>query len=285
MRQLLTYILLLTSYYVSAQNEIPRIQYLEVEDKLFHGQIDKKPITIYLRFNRYANYHRGAYAVKGWYYYNKVQIQVPLTGLYESGELFLYHFTDSSKSKELLNFLEVKSNHMEDMKYYKNLTGFKEKFIFSDSTYSWTDNKKLLKVELQDEDLKIKQTYEFLMFDNTKAFNLNNLGWWNWDFKIVANNQNKIILEYDHPSKLHNRGRCAAGSEKGFMVIEFDNSNGFVGSKNFILESCLFSIETDTQNQLAKGVMEYSCESYQNLEAYTLIVDYNKAEIIRKDKN
>lgn len=284
MRHILKFLLILTSYNVSAQNEFPRIQTIEVDDKVFHGQIDKNAITIYLKFHQYSNYHRGAYAVNGWYHYHETMKQIPLTGLYDRGELVLYNFTDSSRSKDMLNFVDRKSNHLEDMNYYKNFTGFNEKFVFSDSACSWQNNTDFLNVKLQDKDLKIKQTYEFLMLDETKAFDLHNLGWWNWNFKIVANNQRKMILEYDHASKLYNTGRCAAGSEKGFVALEFDDNNGFVGSEKFILESCLFSIEAQTHNQLANEVLEYSCENFLNSEAYVLIVDYNKVEITQKEK-
>ncbi|MGZ2369504.1 hypothetical protein ACXR6G_06935 [Ancylomarina sp. YFZ004] len=186
MKYILTFILISLSTFLCAQSRFPRVDKIEIEDRVLHGRIDKYPITIYLKFNRYSNCHTGVYSLKGWYYYDKIKTKIPLTGLYEYNELTLYNFQDTSKTNELLNFREMKENHWEDMKYYKNLLGYNEKFVLNDSAFFWTDNKKTFDVSLIEEDFTIKKTHELLFLDSTKAFDLHNLGNWPWNFQIVA---------------------------------------------------------------------------------------------------
>tara|TARA_Y100000782_G_scaffold115436_1_gene158404 strand:+ start:7052 stop:7636 length:585 start_codon:yes stop_codon:yes gene_type:complete len=194
MKHLTTFIIVLSTIQLFAQDEYPKVEKIVVTDKLFHGQIDKYSITMYLKFEQYSNYHSGVYSVKGWYYYDKVKTKIPLTGLYDYPELFIYQFNDTNKSNELLHFLEMKENHWEDMKYYKNLIDYKEKFVLSDSGNYWTDGSKTLNVSLTNDDLEIQTVSEFLLLDSNTAFNLHNFGAWTLNFQIVAHKSRKFIL-------------------------------------------------------------------------------------------
>jgi hypothetical protein len=279
MKHFITYILLFISLVLSAQEQYPRIDKIEIENKIFHGQIDKFPIMIYLKFHQYSNYHMGVYSVKGWYYYEKTKIKMPIVGLY-SGELTLYNFQDTAKANELLDFREMKQNHWEDMEYYQNLKNYNEKFVLNDSAYTWANNKKTFSVSLYDNDLSIKKTIELLRFDSKNVFDLKNLE--AKDFKIKAQKGNQFILEYDYMSRENVMGMCGAGQEIGFMLLKFDKNCELINNQDFMLESCLQSIGTQEEKVISKYKTDYYCEDYTNDKSYILSVDTENIEIIKK---
>lgn len=285
MKHITTFILLLLTTHLFAQEKYPRVEKIVVQDRLFNGQIDKYPITIYLKYNQISNYHAGVYSVKGWYYYDKVKTKIHLTGLYNYPKLTLYHFNDSTKSNELLSFREMKSNHWEDMKYYENLKDYKEKFVFSDSGNFWLNESKNLEVKLNHYDISILNVNEYLLLDSTTAFNLHNFGGWTWNFELVASKAGKYILRYEHGSRLYAMGMCGAGLEKGFLMLEFDTNNCLVYSEEFVYESCNGSISTEDHNEITKGLTIYHCYDYSSEKEYDLTVDLNELKIEKKNKN
>lgn len=256
-----------------------------MKDRILHGQIDKYPITIYLKFNRYSNYHAGVYSVKGWYFYDKVKTKISIAGLCDNNDLVLYSFQDTSKSNELLYFRVMKENHWEDMDYYKNLSGYSEKFVLNDSSYYWTNNKKTLSVNLQDKDFSINKTLELLRFNPETAFDLNNFGGWVWNFKIKAQKEHNFILEYECASRLYVMGMCGAGVEKGFMLLKFDKDFNLSSYQDFVYESCNNSIANEEQKEISKNLVEYYCVDFMNDKSYVLVVDTENVEIGLKEKN
>jgi hypothetical protein len=285
MKHITTYILLLLTIQMFAQEKYPRVEKIVVQDKLFNGQIDKYPITIYLKYNQISNYHAGVYSVEGWYYYDKVKTKIPLTGLYNYPKLTLYHFNDTTKSNELLSFQEMKTNHWQDMEYYEDLKNYKEKFVFSDSGNFWLNESKNLKVNLTQDDLSILSVNEYLLFDSTTAFDLHNFGGWTWNFELVANKEGKYILRYEHGSRLYAMSMCGAGLEKGFLILEFNPDNSLVYSEEFVYESCNGSISTEGQNEISNGLTIYNCYDYSSEKEYNLTVDLNELKIEKKEKN
>ena len=217
MKHITTYILLLLTIQLFAPEKYPRVEKIVVQDKIFNGQIDKYPITIYLKYKQLSNYHAGVYSVEGWYFYDKVKTKIPLTGLYNYPKLTLYHFNDTTRTNELLS-LEMKSNHWEDMEYYENLKDYKEKFVLSDKESSWKNESKNLVVKLNQDDLSIQNVNEYLILDSTTSFDLHNFGGWTWNFQLEAHKSGKYILKYEHMSRRYVMGMCGAGLEKGFFI-------------------------------------------------------------------
>lgn len=281
-RFLLLLLLVLTNFHLSAQSEYPQIQVVEVRDRVFSGKIGEDPFTLYLSFQQYTPWHNDAYIVAGWYALNNTSEQVPLSGLYDRGELTLYHFSDKATVEEMFTIAKISGSQVTDIDYYKKLPGFDEKFVLTDGNGTLEDKNGSKTVSIKDKDLAIKKTLEYLVFNNQHAFDLQNLGMWHWNYQIIAQNGQKLILEYDHPSKRFNAGRCAAGTERGFIVVEFDDDYGYKESSSFVVESCLFSIEVQEEKELSNGVTEYHCENFLNSDAYTLLVDRAKAKIVKK---
>jgi hypothetical protein len=285
MKHITTFIFILLTTQLFAQDNYPRVEKVVVNDKIFHGEINKSPITIYLKYNQTSNYHAGVYAVEGWYYYDKVKTKIPLTGLYNYPKLTLYYFNDTTKSNELLSFKEMKSDHWEDMEYYENLKDFNEKFVFSDSENFWLNESKNLEVKLNQDDLSILNVTEYLLLDSITAFDLHNFGGWTWNFELIAHNSRKFMLRYEHMSSLYTMGRCGTGLEKGFLILEFDPNYSLYHFEAFVYESCNGSISTEDQNEIAEGVTIYHCYHYSSGKEFDLTLDLNELKIEKKEKN
>lgn len=277
-------LLLVLSTSLLAQGRFPSIEKIQIKDRLLYGWIGDYPITIYLKFNQYANYHLGAYSVEGWYYYDKFKTKIPLVGLYGyKNKLTLYSFQDASRNMELLHFLSMKGNHWKDMEYYENLTGYREKFVFNDSTSSWTDSNKKLKVQLEDDDFEIAKYYEFLKLDSNKVFDLRRLKGKFGGYTVVAEKNNRLILQYEDGSTTHTMGRCGAGVEKGFVELVFNEEGRLMNYQKYISESCWYGIEIEKEREISDHIKAYDCQDYLNDKSYTLILDLEHIAIEKKE--
>lgn len=132
--------------------------------------------------------------------------------------------------------------------------------------------------------IKATDTYHFLMLTPHKAIDLMNYGNENSEFKIIGSNANRVILEFQHPSKQVPKGRCAAGLEKGFLFLELDINAAVTKSQTYLTESCLWSIEIINTLNNHSEIITYVCENLQSLESFTLSVDSKNVIIVREEK-
>lgn len=285
MKYLLVVIYLCFTSQLVAQENFPRIEKVVVKDALFHGQIDKDPITIYLKYAHHSNYHAGVYSVEGWYYYDKVKTKIPLIGLSENAGLTLYNFTDTAKSNELLHFHVMKNNHWDDMEYYKNISGFQEKFVLENEGHYWTNDNKKLEISLKKNDLTILKVDEYLHLDSNHTFDLQQFGEWTWNFELLANENGKFILHFEHGSRLYAMGQCGAGMEAGFFQLEFDSLYNLIHFDGFLYESCNFNISSEELKNSNGKIWVYNCHDYRNEKSYDLRVDLNKLTLEKKIRN
>src|ERR1700750_1641802 len=70
--------------------------------QIFKGEIAGVPVTMQLHFAGIADCSLYQYFVDGWYYYDKYQKKIPLTGIYDYGKLSLYHFGNKQKQNSKL---------------------------------------------------------------------------------------------------------------------------------------------------------------------------------------
>lgn len=281
----ITFLFLLFTTISFSQNNFPRVEKITTEDKILKGYIDKYPITIYLKFNKYSNNHLGVYSVEGWYYYDKVKSKIPLTGIYEYSELVLYNFKTQEKNNELLNFEITKNNHWEDVKYYKNLESFNEKFVIKKNKSYWEKNEKKLELKLNNDNFRIRNVNEFLFLNSNMSFDLHNFGNWTWNFEIFAQKSSKIILKYNHASRLYVQGRCGAGSEEGLILLEFNSKNKLIKFEKFILNSCNEGVYSGELEEVGKYLKNYKCYNNNENSSYFLKVDLKEIEIAKTKPN
>lgn len=272
MRAVFVSLLFIVALNTSAQNQYPKIKYIDTYDGIFKGVIDYTDyFTIYLRFHAYSNQSLGSYSVKGWYKKDKENEKTAIAGLYD-GDLTIYAFRDSSSYQHLLNFETEKNNFYEEMAFYKNLPSYTHKFYFGDYTTLFTNGKDSLNVMLGEYTLDIKKSHEYLMFNPSKGFKLDLLGDKNWAFDILAEKDNRYILEYSHASKPHFMGMCGAGEESGLLYLEFDTMNKLEDYHFYQLESCLFSTSS-AKEILPNGTTKYTIESYEDEDTSVIIVN------------
>ena len=273
-------ILLLLSICCQAQIKYPKLHKAELQEKIYHGFIDgKHSITMYIKFNDWSNYHLMMYSVKGWYYYDKIKTPIPLAGIYLYDQLILYNFEDTSQTNELLYFRKALESPWDEADYYKDIKGYKEKFILSSGDYSWTDGKKVLPVSLQNAKLDIQQTFYYLELDSNNSFDLSNIGEESWNYSIHSFNKNRIILEYEYPSNFNIMGRCGAAPERGFLVLEFDNEKSLMEFNQYTYESCMSDIVPEKITELPNNTIEYHYEDYTNSKKWKLVVDKNIVDV------
>ena len=154
-------------------------------------------------------------------------------------------------------------------------------FIGFESIHAQDVFPKVLNIESSD-NKTIKETYTFLMLNSKQGIDLKNYGNDKCEYKLLTNNENKVLLEYNQPSKLNPKGRCASGTEKGFLFFKFDDNSNLIESKSYLIESCLLSIENTNLINANSETMTYICENIQTSEYFKVKVDL-KNILIQKD--
>lgn len=69
--------------------QYPRIKKVQVDEVTFAADMDGLPITIHLEVFQKSNFNETQYLVKGWYFYDKYEIKIPVVGYY-AGVFGLY---------------------------------------------------------------------------------------------------------------------------------------------------------------------------------------------------
>lgn len=134
----------------------------------------------------------------------------------------------------------------------------------------------------KNEDVWVITSYHFLLLNPEKAIDLSKFGNEESEFNVIASNSNKIVLEFKQPSKVIPKGRCAAGEEKGLLLLELNSNSDLENSTSFLTESCLWSIESISKQDLNSNTVTYHCENLQTSELYTVIVNTKEATIIKE---
>lgn len=127
-------------------------------------------------------------------------------------------------------------------------------------------------------------TYHFLMLTPHKGIDLNKLGNKKCEFTFLCINSNKVLLEFSQPSKLSRNGMCANGLEEGFIYLELNEKSDLINSSTYLIESCLWSIETINIQDSNNETVTYDCENLQTSESFTIAVDTKVASILKKRK-
>ena len=136
----------------------------------------------------------------------------------------------------------------------------------------------------KDEVVWATTSYHFLMINPHIAIDLNKFGNKECKASILATNANKIILEFNQPSKLIRKGMCAAGLEKGFIYLELNEKFEIINSSTYLIESCLLSIETINIQDSNYETVTYDCENLQTSESFTIAVNTKDTSISKKRK-
>jgi len=238
------------------------IRKMEYTDRVFHGTIDNKyAITIYLSYANDAPDHRFSHSVKGWYWYDNIKEKIPLVGVWD-GDLTLYQFQTSRERDSVARFISKSGDYPAYWKILneiKSKTNFLEKFVIlrteGAKKNSWTNSKKTLSLEIDENELMVKRTEEILEVENNEDVYTADLAQFtqydrNFTFEEfrVEEGQLRILMSFDYGSRGHVQARCGAGSEKGFILLAYDDDMKLQSVKRELIESCneMMYVEEET---------------------------------------
>jgi hypothetical protein len=238
------------------------LQDVQTEDKIFTGSIDEKyDITAYLKFHELSVDNMGVYSVKGWYYYDKGKKKIPLVGVYDGQGLTLFSFK-AKENQDKVTEMEYSGSTGEILDSIKSMPGFDERF--DTSTGEWSDGKKKLKFRFYDQDLDLYKNYQLLnITDNseTKSINLNEIIQYHSDFELVGYLKNqsgiRILLKYEHLSRLNIQGMCGAGYEIGYIILLYDKDLNLEKIEETEIESCLYDISNEEIKSNQKNIKKF----------------------------
>jgi len=265
------------------------------QSQTFKGAIAGVPITMQLTYTGIVDCHQYQHFVDGWYYYDKYQKKIPLTGIYDQGNLYLYNFGDQQKQKSKLLPEKITSLQLVEKtnEIIKELHP-KETIIFneddSDSktmTGNFYFGNKTLDAKLFTGNSMIYRYNDYLILPDHKKINT-------YDFidrhggnKLVSyysdQKGNRVLLYFESSSNFNACGRCGASEgEKGYRVLHFTKTWNYKNYEEFITESCLENIY-DTKLIKSKDlkILQFKIPKTSASPGYTLTVDVDKASVVK----
>ena len=126
------------------------------------------------------------------------------------------------------------------------------------------------------------KTEHYLMINQHEAVDLGPFGNEDCEFDVIAHNGHKVVLTFNQPSQLSGKGRCASGTERGFLSIEINENNTIGKSQMFVIESCLLSLEI-TEEKNDEKLKAYVVEDLNNSETHSILVNIDEALVFKKD--
>lgn len=295
MKNILTLLLTFSLTFLFCQ----KIELKQVTDssQIFKGEIAGTRVTLQLHYDGIPDCNLYQHFVDGWYYYDKYQKKIPLTGLYDYGKLFLYNF--GSKHKQSSKLFKEKINSPQDVESVtviaKELSP-KETILFGqDQTQKnpipgnfYLENKdKAQPAKLFTGNDMIYRYNNYLILPNNKrinTFDIINLYGGNELISYVSGDKgNRILLYFDHASNLNACGRCGASEgEKGYRILYFTKDWNYKHYEEFLTESCLENIYDTTQTKSKDGkTIRYTIKKSDSSPAHTLTVDIKNATVIK----
>lgn len=263
--------------------------------QIFKGEIAGVPVTMQLHFAGIADCSLYQYFVDGWYYYDKYQKKIPLTGIYDYGKLYLYHFGNKQKqNSKLLKDQITSPQKVEKTAEIAEAMNPKESITFTTDnpkensiTGNFYMDKKTQPAKLFTGNDMIYRYNNYLTLPNNKKINtfdfINKHGGNQLISYASGDNGNRILLYFEHSSNFNACGRCGASEgEKGYRILYFTKDWNYKNYEEFLTESCLENIydTTETKSQDRK-ILKYKIKKSSSTAAYSLTVDIKNASVVK----
>ncbi|HCA08612.1 hypothetical protein [Chryseobacterium sp.] len=263
--------------------------------QIFKGEIAGVPVTMQLHFAGIADCSLYQYFVDGWYYYDKYQKKIPLTGIYDYGKLSLYHFGNTQKqNSKLLKDQITSPQKVEKTAEIAEAMNPKESITFTTDnpkensiTGNFYMDKKTQPAKLFTGNDMIYRYNNYLTLPNNKKINtfdfINKHGGNQLISYASGDNGNRILLYFEHSSNFNACGRCGASEgEKGYRILYFTKDWNYKNYEEFLTESCLENIydtiETKSQD---RKILKYKIKKSSSTAAYNLTVDTKNASVTK----
>ncbi|PQA94471.1 hypothetical protein B0A69_08370 [Chryseobacterium shigense] len=263
--------------------------------QIFKGEIAGMPITMQLYYAGLADCSLYQYFVDGWYYYDKYQKKIPLTGIYDYGKLSLYHFGNKQKqSDKLLKDQITSPQQVEKTAEIAEKLVPKEYIIFEPGDLKGNSikgnfyfNKKVQSAQLFTGSDMIYRFNNYLTLPDNKKINtfdfINKHGGNQLISYASGENGNRIVLYFEHSSNFNACGRCGASEgEKGYRILYFTKDWNYKNYEEFLTESCLENIyDTVESKSKDRKTLQFKVSKTSSSPAYTFTVDIKNATVVK----
>jgi hypothetical protein len=274
-----------------------KIELKKVTDssQIFKGEIAGVPITMQLYFAGIPDCSLHQYFVDGWYYYDKYQKKIPLTGIYDYGKLSLFNFGNQQKQSSKNFRGQITSpQKVEKTAEIAEALHPKEKITFEQDdlkgspilgNFYW--NNKTQPAKLFTGNDMIYRYNNYLILPDNKKINtfdfINKYGGNQLVSYISGDNGNRVLLYFDHSSNLNACGMCGASEgEKGYRVLYFTKNWNYKSYEEFLTESCLENIyETKPTKVKDSKILKFNIKKTSSSTSYTLIVDVKNVSVTK----
>lgn len=292
MKKLILLLLFSIGFFSLAQ----KVELKDITDssQIFKGEIAGIPITMELRYTGIIDCNQYQHFVDGWYYYDKYQKKIPLTGIYDHGNLYLYNFGNKQKqSSKLLGEKIMSPRLIDKVDSISNTLNPKEIINFSNNNSergisgNFISRNKTQSAKLLTKNSMIYRFNNYLTLPNNKKINT-------YDFidryggnKLVSHSSdktgNRVLLYFEHTSNFNACGMCGASEgEKGYRVLYFTNDWNYKKHEDFLTESCRENIYDTIQTKSKDGkIIQYKVKKTDSSPAYTLTVNIKNSTIIK----
>lgn len=263
--------------------------------QIFKGEIAGNPITMQLSFDGIIDCHQYQHFVKGWYYYDQYQKKIPLTGVYDLANLYLYNFgNQQDKNSKLLhkNITNLQSVSKTDS--IAKILKPKETLIFQgdysnkkEVTGNFSMNNKNSPSRLYTKDSRIYRFNNYLKLPNHKIINtydfINPLGGNQLISYASDKSGNRVLLFFEEVSNFNFCGMCGASDgEKGYRVLYFTQDWNFKNHEDFLTESCRENIyDTGMTKSRDAKILKFKINKTTTSPSYILTVDVKNASVTK----
>lgn len=273
-----------------------KIELKKVTDssQVFKGDIAGVPITMQLYFAGITDCNLSQYFVDGWYYYDKYQKKIPLTGIYDYGKLSLFNFTHHKKGSESFREQITSPQKVEKAAEIAETLSPKEKMIFERNDLKENPvpgnfylNKKIHPAKLFTGNTMVYRYNNYLILPNNKKINtfdfINKHGGNELISYASGENGNRILLYFEHSSNFNACGRCGASEgEKGYRVLYFTKDWNYKNYEEFLTESCLENIyDTKVTRNKDSKILKFNIKKSDNRSSYNITVDPKNASVVK----
>lgn len=262
----------------------------------FKGEIAGAPVTIHLNYTGIVDCDQYQHYVDGWYYYDKYQKKIPLTGIYDFyGSLSLYNFGSKQKqgSKRLKEEINSRQKIEQTNEIAQKLSP-QESLIFEqpnpkENIISGTFylNKKISTAKLFTGNDMIYRYNNYLILPNHKRINtfdiINRAGGNTLVSTSSDHSGHKVLLYFEEVSNFNFCGMCGASDgEKGYRVLYFTKDWNYKRYEEFLTESCRENIYNSPQTKSKDGkTIQYKIRKSGSSPAYTINVHIQNASVAK----
>lgn len=254
--------------------------------KTLKGNIDSYTITLFIENAGIIDCDIYDIYIKGWYYYDKYKIKIPLSGYINDCDMKLYNYgkNHSAVSKGILENL----NSVKTGSFYEDANP-EETLVFDICTDEKKNEKqegtfkiknKTSKIIINSDNISLGKEHEFFKLPNSKTIDLKKIfsGYGGNIFHSITqeNQENRLIFYFESISNHNACGMCGASEgEKGYRIIYFDKNWKIKKTKEYLIESCLQNIYGTRIIKKSNSSIKYLIVDNDGKSSYLLIDKIN----------